>query len=69
MQWSYSGDVVITTDASRALQLLDIRYGFEFGDEHCMLNRRGLLRYTATRRGTLPTLGRRPPDRLQQSPA
>lgn len=25
MQWSYSGDVVLTTDASRALQLLDIR--------------------------------------------
>lgn len=25
MQWSYSGDVVLTTDASKALQLLDIR--------------------------------------------
>eukprot|EP00752_Nemacystus_decipiens_P003781 g3481.t1 len=27
MQWSFSGDVVLTTDASRALQLLDIRAG------------------------------------------
>ncbi|CAM9508972.1 unnamed protein product [Ectocarpus fasciculatus] len=27
MQWSYSGDVVLTTDASRALQLLDLRAG------------------------------------------
>lgn len=33
MQWSYSGDVVLTTDASRALQLLDIRCSVAF-DNH-----------------------------------
>lgn len=27
MQWSFSGDVLLTTDSARALQLLDLRYG------------------------------------------
>lgn len=26
MQWSFSGDVLLTTDSARTLQLLDLRY-------------------------------------------
>lgn len=51
MQWSYSGDVVLTTDASRALQLLDIRYIRQccFRRSLLLLRRRGSRQYTATK--------------------
>lgn len=58
MQWSYSGDVVLTTDASRALQLLDIRYNTRSDDHRGELyqhsvnrsSRRGSRWWTATMR-------------------
>lgn len=49
MQWSYSGDVVLTTDASRALQLLDIRCSCCIR-RSLLLRRRGSPWHAATKR-------------------